>query len=154
EIFRRLSRAMGLAEPSLYESDEELAHQILGSGHASLEGITLEALKARGSMRLNVPQPFIPFAAGFPAPDGKLQFVSPRMGAAGLVPVAGHPPPVKPARPQEETSTSYPLSLLTPANLYFLNPTFANVEAQTGRGGALRVLIHPADAAARGIVDG
>src|SRR5262249_26588616 len=41
EIFRRLAKRLGLAEPCLYDSDDEMARQVLGSGHPSLRGITL-----------------------------------------------------------------------------------------------------------------
>src|SRR5688572_8304872 len=44
EIFRRLASRMGLATPCLYDSDDEIARQVLGSGHPSLRGITLERL--------------------------------------------------------------------------------------------------------------
>ena len=83
---------MGLTEPALYDSDETMARQLLGSGHPSLAGITLEALQARGSIRLNYPDPFVPFATGFPTASGRLEFVSERMAAAGLDPVAGYTP--------------------------------------------------------------
>src|SRR6185503_7599282 len=53
EIFRRLARRMGLDEPCLYDSDEEMAQQVLDSAHPSVRGITLERLKERGWMRLN-----------------------------------------------------------------------------------------------------
>ena len=90
EMFRRLARKMGQGAAPLYDSDETMARQVLDSGHPSLAGITLEALKARGWMRLNYPDPLIPFAAGFPTPSGKLEFVSDRMAQAGLDPVAGY----------------------------------------------------------------
>jgi len=92
EIFRRLARRMGLDEPALYDSDETIARQILDSGHPSLNRITLEALKARGSIRLNYPDPFVPFATTFPTASGKLEFVSDRMTQSGLDPVAGYTP--------------------------------------------------------------
>ena len=92
ELFRRLARKMGLDEPALYESDETMARQLLESGHPSVAGITLEALKARGSIRLNYPNPFVPFATVFPTASGKLEFVSDRMAQAGLDPVAGYTP--------------------------------------------------------------
>jgi anaerobic selenocysteine-containing dehydrogenase len=92
EIFRRLARAMRLDIPCLYDSDEEIARQILDTGHPSLERITLEALKERGWMRLNYPDPFTPFAHGFPTPSGKLEFFSERMAEAGLDPLAGYTP--------------------------------------------------------------
>jgi hypothetical protein len=52
-------------------------HEILlEGGHPSLAGITFEELKARGWMRLNYPDPFVPFADAFPTAFGKLEFVS------------------------------------------------------------------------------
>src|SRR5436309_9108852 len=92
EIFRRLACRMGLDESSLYDSDEDMARQLLDSGHPSLAGITLEALKARGSIRLNYPDPFVPFATGFPTASGKLEFASERMTQVGLDPIAGYTP--------------------------------------------------------------
>src|SRR5262249_24917927 len=92
EIFRRLARRLGLSTPALYDSEEDIARQLLDSGHPSLAGITLEELKARGWMRLRYPEPFVPFATGFPTPSGKLEFVSERMAQAGLDPVAGYTP--------------------------------------------------------------
>ena len=46
EMFRRLARRLGLATPCLYDSDDEMARQVLDSGHPSLHGITLERLIA------------------------------------------------------------------------------------------------------------
>lgn len=154
EIVRRLARAMGLEEPALYESDEDVARQVLDSGHPSLAGITLEALQARGSIRLNYPDPFVPFATGFPSPSGKLEFVSERMARAGLDPVAGYTPAHEvPGRDTPE-AREFPLALVTPADHYFLNSIFANVASQQRRSGAPALLIHPDDAAPLRIANG
>src|SRR5262249_10781864 len=157
EIFRRLARKMGLTEPALaalYDSDDTIARQILGSGHASLAGITLEELKARGWMRLRYPDPFVPFADGFPTPSGKIEFVSDRMAQAGLDPVAGYTPAHETAQRETALARAYPLALLAPADHYLLNSIFANVSRQQRRAGPARLVIHPADAAARGIAAG
>jgi anaerobic selenocysteine-containing dehydrogenase len=151
EIFRRLARTMGLDEPALYDSDEAMARQLLDSGHQSLAGITLEALKARGSIRLNYPAPFVPFANTFPTASGKLEFVSDRMAQAGLDPVAGYTPSYETAQRDTALAREYPLLLVTPADHYFLNSIFANVPRQQQRSGAPTLLIHPDDAAARRI---
>jgi anaerobic selenocysteine-containing dehydrogenase len=151
EIFRRLARSLGLTEPALYEDDETIARQILGSGHPSLDGITLEALKARGSIRLNYPDPFVPFATTFPTPSGRLEFVSERMAQAGLDPVAGYTPPQETSQQGTALARAYPLALITPAEHYFLNSIFANVPRQQHRAGPPMLLIHPADAAPRRI---
>jgi len=154
EIFRRLSRRMGLGAPPLYDSDETMARQLLGSGHPSLAGITLEELKAHGSIRLNYPDPFVPFATGFPTPSGKLEFVSERMAQAGLDPVAGYTPAYETSQRDTTLAREYPLALVTPANHYFLNSIFANVPLQQRRSGVATLVIHPDDAAPRGLATG
>jgi anaerobic selenocysteine-containing dehydrogenase len=154
EIFRRLGRKMGLEEKALYDSDEEMARQILGSGHPSLAGITLETLKARGSIRLNYPDPFVPFASSFPTASGKLEFVSERMAQAGLDPLAGYTPSNETSHQDTGLARDYPLALVSPADHYFLNSIFANVPGQKRRSGAPTLRIHPDDAAPRDIATG
>lgn len=154
EIFRRLARTMRFDIPCLYDSDEEIARQILDTGHPSLEGITLEALKERGSIRLNYPDPFLPFAHGFPTPSGKLEFVSERMAEAGLDPLAGYTPPYETAQRDTPLALEYPLALIAAADHYFINSIFANVSAQLKRSGQPTIFIHPEDAALRRLETG
>ena len=149
EIFRRLARTMRLDIPCLYDSDEEIARQFLDSGHPSLSGITLEALKEHGSIRLNYPDPFVPFAHGFPSPSGKLEFVSERMAEEGLDPLAGYTPPYETAQRDTPLAREYPLSLIAVADHYFINSIFANLSAQLKRSGRPTIFIHPEDAALR-----
>jgi anaerobic selenocysteine-containing dehydrogenase len=154
EIFRRLARKLGLNEPALYESDETMAAQLLDSRHPSLDGITLEKLKARGWMRLNYPSPFVPFEHSFPTASGKLEFVSERMAQAGLDPVAGYTPTHEISQHDTFLAREYPLALITPANHYFLNSIFANIPRQQQRAGVPTLLIHPDDAEPRQIARG
>ena len=154
ETFRRLARRMGLDVPCLYDSDDEIARQILDSPHPSLRGITLERLKERGWMRLDYPEPFVPFADGFPTASGKLEFLSERMARAGLDPLAGYTPPNEAAQRDTPLATRYPLALIAGADHFFLNSLFANVAGQMRRSGALAIRIHPDDAAARGLETG
>ncbi|WP_084965173.1 molybdopterin-containing oxidoreductase family protein [Thermoactinospora rubra] len=139
ETFRRLARHMGLTEPSLYDSDLELAEQLLDSGHPSLEGVTLDRLRKEGWVRMNYPRPFLPYAEGFPTPSGRLRF--PPKGKAYVPPGSASP-------------SRYPLVLITPAAHTFLNTTFANNPELLRRAKEPRVLVNAADAAARGIADG
>ena len=154
EMFRRLARRLGLDIPCLYDSDDEIARQILDSPHPSLRGITLERLKERGWMRLHYPEPFVPFADGFPTPSGKLEFVSERMARAGLDPLAGYTPPNEAAQRGTPLAARYPLALIAGADHFFLNSLFANVPGQMRRSGALTIRIHPEDAAMRGLETG
>jgi anaerobic selenocysteine-containing dehydrogenase len=119
-----------------------------------LAGISFEELKARGWMRLNYPDPFVPFAAGFPTKSGKLEFVSERMTQAGLDPVAGYTPAHETSQQDTALALEYPLALVTPANHYFLNSIFANMARQQRRSGVATLLIHPDDAAPRRIAAG
>ena len=154
EMFRRLARTMGLATPALYDSDEDIARQVLDSGHPSLAGITLDELKARGWMRLNYPDPFVPFATSFPTASGKLEFVSDRMAKSGLDPVAGYTPSYEASQRDTALAREYPLALLTPADHFFLNSMFANIPRQRLRSGVATLLIHPDDALRRCISTG
>ncbi|NBE98784.1 molybdopterin oxidoreductase family protein [Nonomuraea sp. KC401] len=142
ETFRRLARHMGMTEPSLYDSDVELAEQLLSSGHPSLGGITLDRLRKEGWVRMNYPRPFAPFADGFPTPSGRLRF-----------------PPAKeayvpPHSVRAAGSSPYRLTLITPASHLFLNTTFGNNPELRRRAKDPVVLVNPADAAERGLAGG
>jgi anaerobic selenocysteine-containing dehydrogenase len=154
EIFRRLAKRLELDVPCLYDSDDEIARQILDSGHPSLRGITLDRLKERGWMRLDYPEPFVPFGGGFPTASGKLEFLSERMAKAGLDPLAGYTPPYEAAQRGTPLAARYPLALIAGADHYFLNSLFANVADQTRRAGPPIIRIHPEDAAVRGLETG
>ncbi|HXA58707.1 MAG TPA: molybdopterin-dependent oxidoreductase [Streptosporangiaceae bacterium] len=144
ETFRLLARRMGLTEPSLYETDEQLAEQLLTSRHPWMEGITVDRLRKEGFVRLNAPRPFLPYAERFPTPSGKLEFRSERAARAGEDPLAGYTPPaeVSDARRAER----YPLALISAASHHFLNTVFGNNPELLRRAGSPRVVLHPADA--------
>lgn len=154
EIFRRLARALGVTEPCVYDSDEDMARQVLASGDPALEGITLERLRRDGWARLNVPTPFVPFAEGFRTKSGKLEFYSSRMAEAGLDPLPAYTPPYEAAQRDTDLARRYPLALLAPASHYFLNATFANVPGLAQRQPGPTIELHPLDAAARGLREG
>jgi anaerobic selenocysteine-containing dehydrogenase len=154
EIFRRLAKRMALDVPCLYDSDDALAGQALDSGHPSLRGITLDRLKERGWMRLDYPEPFVPFADGFVTESGKLEFVSERMAKVGLDPLAGYTPPYEAAQRDTPLADRYPLALIAGADHYFLNSLFANVPDQMRRSGSPTIRIHPEDARRRGLETG
>ena len=151
ETFRRLAAHMGLTEPSLYDSDLELAEQLFATDHPALEGITLDRLRKEGWVRLNVSEPFMPFADGFPTPSGKLEFASALAAERGFGQVAHYVPSrsADPAHPPV-----YPLAMITPASHNFLNTTFANNPELRRRSKEPKVLVNAVDAAERGLTDG
>jgi anaerobic selenocysteine-containing dehydrogenase len=128
ELFRRLAARMGFDDPCFSDSDEDMARQVLQSDDPWLAGITLEALKKHGWLRLNVPTEWAPFAEGnFPTPSGKCELYSASMAAAGLDPIPTFTPPAESAAVAPELAAKYPLALLTPPAHHFLNTTFVNV---------------------------
>jgi anaerobic selenocysteine-containing dehydrogenase len=152
EIFRGIARAMELSEPCLYDSDDDLARALLDSDHPALEGITLEKLKERGWLRLNVPRPYLPFANGFPTASGKFEFNSAQAVEAGVDPVPGFTPPIEVM--DEDLARRYPLALIAHASHYFLNTVFGNMPEMRKRAGPRRVTLNTEDAQARGIAEG
>ncbi|HEX6469329.1 MAG TPA: molybdopterin oxidoreductase family protein [Streptosporangiaceae bacterium] len=152
ETFRRLAGRMGLTEPGLYDSDEQLAEQLLDSGHPHLTGITLDRLRKEGFAKLSVPAPFVPYAEGFPTPSGKLEFRSVRARRDGLGALPDYVPPAEVAAPAR--AKRYPLAMISAASHHFLNTVFGNNAELRRREGKPRIVVHPADAAARELADG
>jgi anaerobic selenocysteine-containing dehydrogenase len=155
EVFRRLAARMGLEDPCLRDDDEQLARAALDWSHPHLAGITYERLEREGSVRLCLPEPFAPFAAGgFPTPSGRCELVSERLAAEGHDPVAGYVPPREGPTSAPELAARYPLAFISPPAHHFLNSTFSAQPVFVRREGEPSVTIHPDDAAARGIAEG
>ncbi|HEY8092566.1 MAG TPA: molybdopterin-dependent oxidoreductase [Acidimicrobiales bacterium] len=149
ELWRRLARAMGYTEPELFESDESL----LASG---LRGIEVDDLRARGVVRLDLPEDLRPYAeGGFPTASGKAELSSDALARAG------HPalPTYVPAREGLDGDTDllarYPLALLTPKqHTRFLNSSYSHLPKHGPLEGSPFVELDEVDASARGIGDG
>jgi anaerobic selenocysteine-containing dehydrogenase len=155
ELFRRLAARMGLGHPCLRESDEDMARRAFKWDHPFLQGITWERLEREGSVRLSVPEPFVPFAeGGFPTPSGKCELLSERLGEEGHDPLAGYTPPHEGPTSAPELARRYPLAFISPPAHHFLNSTFSAQPVFVRREGEASVTIHPEDAAARGIAEG
>ncbi len=137
EIFRLLAKRMGFDEPCFRETEDDMIRAALDSGSPYLAGITLERLEAERSVRLNVGEPFLPFAAG-----------RVNLDATGL----DYEPPLESRLGAAELASRYPLELVSSKNDDGLNSTFGHrprVEAQNSL-----LWIHPQDAAPRGIESG
>jgi anaerobic selenocysteine-containing dehydrogenase len=152
EIFRRLARHMGLTDPCLFDSDDDLARALLHTSDPSVQGITLERLKERGWVRLNYPSPAPAYPRGFPTPSGKIEFFSERAAADGHDPLPAFTEPLEVT--DERRAAAYPLVLITPASHYFLNSMFGNVRTLGKKAGPPRIWLHPTDAARRQLEEG
>src|SRR5512139_735453 len=155
ELFRRLAARMGLDHPCLRESDEQMARQAFKWDHPFMKGITFERLEREGSVRLAVPDPFVPFAEGaFPTPSGKCELRSEKLLAEGHDPVPGYVPPREGPTSAPEIARRYPLAFISPPAHHFLNSTFSAQPALVRREGEPSLTLHPEDARPRGIREG
>ncbi len=155
EVFRRLAARMGFAEDCFRDSDDELARQAIGSGHANLAGMTWESLKRDGWQRLALPKTFAPFAkGGFHTPSGKCEFYSASLLEQGIDPLPFYNPPAELPASNPQLARKYPLSFLSPPVRNFLNSSFANLPRFRDAEGEPSLELHSADAAKPGIADG
>lgn len=143
EIFRRLACAMGYTEPELYEPDAVILQTWL-----TATGLVRDfaELAERGTIPAT-PEPVIQFAdLTFPTPSGRIELASAQAAADGL-----------PRVPQPWADTPPAggrLRLLSPASNIAMNASFGNVDKLIRRAGPATIMLHPADASARGLVDG
>jgi anaerobic selenocysteine-containing dehydrogenase len=156
EIFRRLAARMGFADPEFRDSDPELIRQALDTTDPRMQGITLERLLEEGYVRLDVPERFAPFAepARFNTPSGRIQMVAPELEALGVDPLPTYTPPAESAEAAPERARRFPLTLLSPPEHPFMNSTFVNIPALNRAAGGTKLLLHPNEAAVRGIQTG
>ena len=153
DVFRALAARLGF-EPELFPDDETLIREALDGG-PSLRGVTLERLRDEGSVRLDLPETFLPYADGhFATPSGKCELYSERMRADGFDPLPTYTPPLEDPRTRPDLAARYPIQLLSPPRPQFLNSTFANQEHHRRAAGDPTVELAGDDARSRGIADG
>lgn len=143
EAFRLLAQRMGFDEPCFAETEDDMIRGLLQSEHPFLKGITFERLEREHSVRLNIGQPFQPFAnGGFGGPQGKCE-----LKAEGL----DYTPPVE-SRLGSAATSAYPLELISSKNDDSMNSTFGHRDAVDHDTAEL--WMHSSDAAARKIANG
>jgi anaerobic selenocysteine-containing dehydrogenase len=175
DLFRRLAKTMGFDDDYWKMTDDEMLLDFYDWDSPQLKGITLEALKAKGWMRLNVgdPDKRAPHAEGnFKTPSGKCEFKASAAANGNFVvpvwrsmyeamqpgtpvdPVPDYLPPYETPHSNPELAKRFPLSLVSPKPHAFLNTQYANEPVQQRRQGEQILLVHPEDAARRGIAHG
>lgn len=155
EVFRQLAQRLGMTDPALFESDEDIAARALKRRDLRAHGITPQRLAEQGWSRLNVTRPFAPFAqGGFLTPSGRCEFYSARLAEAGFDPLPAFVPPRESPVTNPVLAQRYPLAFISPPSRHFINSSFANLDRSLA--GAVRPMleIHPDDAAPRGLKEG
>jgi anaerobic selenocysteine-containing dehydrogenase len=153
DVFRELAARLRM-EPELFPDDETLIREALDGG-PNLEGVTLERLRAEGSVPLNLPERFAPFADGrFPTRSGRCELYSERMLEDGFDPLPNYTPPREDPQTRPDLGSRYSLQLLSPPRPQFLNSTFADSVHHRQAAGEPTIELSAEDARARGLVDG
>jgi len=149
EIFRRIAAAMNVDD--VIATDDELMRTVLQGS-----GVTLDELRDRGWVRLDVPSPHVPYRLGttLRTPSGRIEIESSAMRAAGLDPLPSYIPPHESEERAPELARRFPLALISPPAHQFLNSTFVNVVSLRRAAGKPVLEIHADDADARGIAAG
>jgi anaerobic selenocysteine-containing dehydrogenase len=175
ELFRRLAAAMGFDDPVFRRTDAEMIDEAFDWSHPSMAGITVDSLKEKGWQRLAVPSPdeYAPHAqGGFPTASGKVEFVASAAAGGNFVaplfrqgsndhqpgqpvdPLPHYIPPRESFETDPALASKYPLNLLTPKSHAYINSSFGSQEFHRRVQKEPTLVIHPDDAAARGITEG
>jgi anaerobic selenocysteine-containing dehydrogenase len=153
EVFRLLARRMDFADPCFNDTEYDRMQQALDTPSRFMSSIDFDQLLAGEPQRLNLGEDEDPFANGFYTPSGKLEFYSATMAKLGHDPLPGYVPcSESPENPH--LHKKFPLQLLVPPSVHFLNSSFGVVEEQRRRMGRPAIKIHPADARARDLAPG
>lgn len=173
EIFRRLAKRLGFEEDNFKWSDSECLENYVAWDSPACEGIDLEYMREHGFARLKVgtKDDRAPHKEGnFPTATGKCMFYV--EGAKNFVagpfrqmydgfqplndldPLPGYVPNRESADSNPALAAKYPLSIISPKSHGFLNSCYANIGEKIKGQGEQFVMIHPADAAMRGINEG
>jgi anaerobic selenocysteine-containing dehydrogenase len=156
EIFRRMAKAMGLNRPELQTSDEDLIRAVLDGRGPTMASASLETLREKGFVHLDVPTPHVPYARGtkLDTPTGRIEIRSTMLEQRGLDPLPSYIAPHESPERNPELAKRFPLALISPPAHSFLNSTFVNVASLRRAAGKPTLEIHADDAASRGITDG
>jgi anaerobic selenocysteine-containing dehydrogenase len=142
EIFRRLARQMGFAEPELTESDASIMATLLRQSGC---GLDFAGLAGRGTVLTG--RPVTAFAdLVFPTPSGKIEIASERAVADGH--------PRLPFPHADQPTLQGRLRILSPASEWTMNSSYANDRKIKRRLSHPPAYIHPHEAARRSLDDG
>jgi len=146
EIFRRLAARFGFDEACFKASDAELMDEAVDPADPRLGGIRPSGISTHKAVRMAAPdgRPLVLFDNVFPAtPSGRIELKSEtlarRWGPAAVLPAF------------REREAVFPLMLISPASDKRISSTLGGL---AGSLGPPRLLMHPADAAARNLADG
>jgi anaerobic selenocysteine-containing dehydrogenase len=144
-LAQELAGRMGLDDPVFRMSEAEIAAAMLQGARGKAAAIDPERVRGAGPIHL-APEG----GQEFRTPSGKLEFYSEQMAAQGLDPM----PDWQPDPEEERQAARWPLRLLTAPGYFQSHTAFSGVAFLRRREGEPCCILHPEDAACRGLVDG
>ncbi|MGH7037442.1 MAG: molybdopterin-containing oxidoreductase family protein [Stellaceae bacterium] len=144
-LAQELARRMGLKDPVFRMAQNEILARLLKGGGARIAALDPEEVRTGAPVHLG-PEG----GQDFHTPSGKLEFYSESLAALGLAPMPDWQPD-----PQEEADRArWPLRLLTAPGYFQSHTIFSGNAFLRRREGPPFCVLHPDDAAARGLADG
>lgn len=147
-VAQALAARMGLADPVFRMGPRELLSELLrdATGPAALEADFVAAAGPINVRPVNIKAQ----GQSFATPSGKLEIRSAQLAAQGLPPLPDWAPdPVDAAE-----ASRWPLRLLTAPSYFQPHTAYAAVDFLRAREGVPYCVLHPTDAAARGLTEG
>jgi anaerobic selenocysteine-containing dehydrogenase len=145
-LARELARRLGVGDPVFAASTDELVRLAFRGATGPAAAIDPATLREAGPIKVT---PY-PDGQRFGTASGKLEFYSEALAARGL-------PPMPDWREDPEEAADarrWPLRLLTAPGYFQPHTTFSGNRVLRGREGPPVVVLHPRDAAARGLAAG
>ena len=143
EIFRRLAATFGFSDPAFRETDAELMDCALNPEDPRMQGLRPSRIPLDKATRMEFSgnEPVLFHNVAPRTPSGKIELESATLGARYGAALPEYRPLTSP----------YPLTLITPASDQRITSTFGGL-AESDEAPVLEM--NPADATARGLVDG
>ncbi|HML10615.1 MAG TPA: molybdopterin dinucleotide binding domain-containing protein, partial [Stellaceae bacterium] len=144
-LAQALAVRMGLDLPIYRATSAQALDVLLDGAGGATAGIDAAALRRGGPLRLAASD-----GQQFKTPSGKLEFYSEQMEAAELAPM----PDWAPDPHEQRDAARWPLRLLTAPGYFQAHTAYAGVAFLRRREGEPCAILHPDDAAARGLQGG
>jgi anaerobic selenocysteine-containing dehydrogenase len=151
DALRAIAARLGIEHQALDEEPEAIVARAVG-GRNWQEDAALE-LRERGYVKAALPA--LPHAEGkFATPSGRFEFFSERWKGMGQDPLPAYVPPREAPEGDPERAAHYPLRFVTGKTHAGLNSSYGSLPQFERLEREPRLLLHPDDAAARGLRDG
>jgi anaerobic selenocysteine-containing dehydrogenase len=141
-LAQELALRLGFDLPIFRASPPEALAEMLRGAKGATAGIDAEQLRQGGPLRLAASD-----GQEFKTPSGKLEFYSEQLAAQGLAPM----PDWRPDPGEERDATRWTLRLLTAPGYFQAHTAYAGVDFLRRREGPPCAILHPDDAASRGL---